>query len=220
MSVLAKSWWAGRRGASLVLAAVACAVLGAGCGGAAAVGTGTLAQPSAGPSVTPNASLPMGRAVVPGSVVGMACVTSGPEQCFNARDDNCNGLIDEGCGVPTGPVQFMIAWDVADADVDLSVTDPKGETADVGHPTTSGLVKERDCPGAGAPCQGHNYENVYLDEPRAPRGRYRVQVRVERLGDKRPPLKVLLGARLGGKSYQVELAFQKAEQTSDLTFEL
>ncbi|HEY8943633.1 MAG TPA: lipoprotein, partial [Polyangiaceae bacterium] len=44
-----------------------------------------------------------------------ACVTSGPEACFDATDDNCNGIIDEGCGIDTGPVQFAIAWEAAKA---------------------------------------------------------------------------------------------------------
>src|SRR6516162_5067159 len=40
----------------------------------------------------------------------MACTPTGPELCFNAVDDNCNGVIDEGCGMATGPLQFTVAW--------------------------------------------------------------------------------------------------------------
>ena len=29
-------------------------------------------------------------AISPGGVIERACVTVGPELCFNARDDNCN----------------------------------------------------------------------------------------------------------------------------------
>ena len=45
-----------------------------------------------------------------GVVVTSACTPTGPELCFNANDDNCNGVIDEGCGVGTGVLQFMVAW--------------------------------------------------------------------------------------------------------------
>ena len=49
-----------------------------------------------------------------------ACTPTGPEICFNAVDDNCNGVIDEGCGIATGPLQFTIAWGDNPADVDLA----------------------------------------------------------------------------------------------------
>src|SRR5579862_3460895 len=61
-----------------------------------------------------------------GVVVTSACTPTGPELCFNATDDNCNGVIDEGCGVGTGVLQFMIAWGDSPADVDLVVIDPTG----------------------------------------------------------------------------------------------
>ncbi len=171
------------------------------------------------PVATPPAAA--GAEVDPGAVIGTACVPSGLERCFDARDDNCNGLIDEGCGVPTGVVQFVIAWEEPTADVDLLVTGPDGELAEVGRPTSVGLVKERDCPGNGQDCAGQNLENVFLEEGEGPdRGRYVVRVRLEALGSATPPIAVTLGARLGPKTYAAEVELARAEAERRLVFEL
>ena len=83
-----------------------------------------------------------GRAL--GVSLTMTCTPTGPEICFDATDNNCNGVIDEGCGVESGPLQFAIAWPEG-ADVDLDVTDPRGQLAKPGERTDSGLAKDRDC---------------------------------------------------------------------------
>jgi hypothetical protein len=155
-----------------------------------------------------------------GMLVAEACVPTGPERCFDARDDNCNGVIDEGCGVASGLVQFVIAWDAPGADVDLLVSDPRGELAEVGRPTASGLVKDRDCPGRKQECGGKSYENVYLDREEVKRGPYRVKVRLERLEDEDVPIRVTLGARVGPKTYSAELSLIRAEDTRELLFVL
>ncbi|HEX2669854.1 MAG TPA: hypothetical protein VHM25_03225, partial [Polyangiaceae bacterium] len=82
------------------------------------------------PAAAPNHATAEGPAllsVVPSSLAQKPCAPTGPELCFNATDDNCNGIIDEGCGLHTGLVQFAIAWNEPRADVDLRLFDPSGE---------------------------------------------------------------------------------------------
>lgn len=156
----------------------------------------------------------------PGVVVRRACTPLGPERCFDARDDNCNGIIDEGCGVRTGLLQFVIAWDKPAADVDLDVTDPNGELADVARQTQSGLVKERDCPGSSNECHGQNLENVFLEQGDPLRGAYHVRVRLEKLAGEEPPVLVTLGARVGPKTYAFEFELSAPEQEREVVLEL
>ncbi len=98
----------------------------------------------------------------------------------------------------SGLVQFVIAWD-EDADLDLEVTDPDGGQARVGAVSSSGLIKDRDCPGRDERrCRGSNVENVVLAPNREPKaGRYRVVVRLAPRQELREPVAVNLSARLG-----------------------
>jgi len=146
-----------------------------------------------------------------------ACTPTGPEICFNARDDNCNGVIDEGCGLHTGILQFVIAWETAEADVDLNVYDPTGEIARVGEPTAGGLLKDRDCPRAGD-CQGQNVENVYLTEGDPRKGHYKVVVHLEKLNGATAPVRVRLGVRMGPKSYGMVVELSPGQGTEEKEF--
>jgi hypothetical protein len=140
------------------------------------------------------------------------CLPLGYEVCFNALDDNCNGALEEGCGVPAGVVQFMIGWDALRADVDLNVTDPNGELIEAGRVVRSGLIKSRDCPGRRQECGGVNLENVFLEGNKAPtRGTYRVSVALESLGGEQPPIWVNLSSRMGTKHYAFEIRLSSAE---------
>ena len=149
-----------------------------------------------------------------GAPLASATTTSAPEVCANAVDDNQNGLIDEGCGLPLGLVQFLAGWSAAKADVDLRVVDPNGELIEVGRVARSGLTKDRDCPGRGSECQGQNLENVYLAEGEPVKGEYRLRLRLESLGGESPPIRVRVGARLGAlsRSYQVLLETPESER--------
>ncbi len=150
-----------------------------------------------------------------------ACTVAGPEVCFNARDDNCNGPIDEGCGLESGLIQFAIAWDEAEADVDLEVTDPKGEVVELGRATSGGLVKDRDCPGRDNDCRGLNVENVTLTAgEKLLRGTYVVRVRLESWGKLEAPVRVNLGVRMGPKSHSRELSLVHEKEARRFEFEL
>ena len=156
-----------------------------------------------------------------GAGLETACIPTGPEICFDARDNNCNGVIDEGCGIHTGVLQFVIAWEASEVDVDLNVTDPTGELARVGEATAGGLLKDRDCPGSGA-CQGQNVENVYLAEGEPRKGKYKAVVHLEKLGGATAPVKVRLGVRMGSRTYgmAVELSPGPGTEDKEFSFEL
>lgn len=148
------------------------------------------------------------------------CVAPGAETCFNALDDNCNGLVDEGCGLPSALVTFSVAWQDRTADVDLLVTDPNDELVEVGRVSRSGLTKDQDCPGRqDAPCST-NLETVYLADKAPTSGRYKVSVRLERLGSDAPPLSAALGVRIGGLTTSRLLALRYPEDERRYTFAL
>ncbi len=149
-----------------------------------------------------------------------ATTATAPESCANAVDDNHNGLIDEGCGLSLGLVQFLAGWSAPKADVDLRVVDPNGELIEVGRVARSGLTKDRDCPGRGTECQGKNLENVYLAEGEPLKGEYRLRLRLESLGGEAPPIRVTLGTRLGAtsRSYELLLETPESEREIRLTF--
>ncbi|HTQ04460.1 MAG TPA: hypothetical protein VMI54_11420 [Polyangiaceae bacterium] len=140
-----------------------------------------------------------------------ASVTLGPELCGNALDDNGNGLADEGCGTTTSAVSFLAAWDEPTADVDLRVTDPNGELVEVGRPTESGLVRERDCPGRDGECRGKNLESVYQEQGEPAPGKYVVRILLVSLGGAEPPVRVHFSARLGARSYAANVTLTRVE---------
>ena len=170
-----------------------------------------------GASPPPAAALPEASG---NATLASATTATSPEVCANAADDNQNGLIDEGCGLSLGLVQFLAGWGAPKADVDLRVVDPNGDLIEVGRVARSGLTKDRDCPGRGTECQGKNLENVYLAEGEPLKGEYRLRLRLESLGGETPPIRVTLGARLGGasRSYEIQLETPESEQEIRLKF--
>ncbi len=176
---------------------------------------------SCGPAATqlPGAqSLVVKNVLTEGIVLRSACVPTGPELCFNALDDNCNGIIDEGCGLNSGILQFSLAWGDSPADLDLIVTDPAGaKVSSVNRSAASGLVLDRDCPDASN-CRGQNVENIYLEGLDPPRGKYIVEVRLRDLRRAQSPVSATLGARLGSRTYGAELSLTPAQGTDRVQF--
>jgi tRNA (guanosine-2'-O-)-methyltransferase len=136
-----------------------------------------------------------------------ACTPTQAEICFNAIDDNCNAVIDEGCGVHTGLLQFAIAWNAGAPDVNLSVeVPPDGRRVPEpnGRASPAGFHRDRDCPGEDG-CSGQNVENIYFDGMTPPKGRYVVDIVLADLHGAEPPVRVTFGARLGSRSVGFEL---------------
>ena len=136
-----------------------------------------------------------------GTTLAQACTPSGPELCFNAIDDNCNGVVDEGCGLQTGLLQFTIAWSAAQADVNVTLVTPAREHVpkDGNKSTASGFHLDRDCPSADG-CNGQNEENIYFDGIDPPKGHYTVEIALVDAHGADPPIHVRFGGRLGARS--------------------
>lgn len=168
-------------------------------------------------------NLPAGVKEAPAPTVRelkMRSFLGGGETCFNGWDDNENALIDEGCGVEQGEVQFVIAWVEPKVDVDLYVTDPGGQIAPVDGASDLGLSRSRDCPDEKNACGGQNFENVYLEEDDIPPGKYRLRVRVETIPAELDSVNVALGVRLPDVTRAYEIAFHREGQEILLDFEV
>jgi tRNA (guanosine-2'-O-)-methyltransferase len=157
----------------------------------------------------------------PGTTIVQACTPTGPELCFNAIDDNCNGVIDEGCGVSTGLLQFTIAWGDSPADVDLSLIGPNGErVSNATRATPTGFHLDRDCPGQDE-CGGQNLENVFFEGIEPPRGHYVVEIKLNELHGAEAPIRVRFGARLGNRSIGFDVALAPGDEAKKaFTFDL
>jgi len=103
-----------------------------------------------------------------------ACAPDASDIC-DARDNDCDGRIDEGCGWESGPVQITLAWD-SGADLDLYVTEPSGFTISyLDRSSPSGGELDHDARGACIP-GGAAIENVHWTGMSAPAGNYRIDV--------------------------------------------
>lgn len=147
------------------------------------------------------------------------CTPTGAEICFNAVDDNCNGVIDEGCGMGTGVLQWEIAWGDSPAEVELVVTDPAGDRlTDANRSTPSGLHLDHVCPKDG--CHGQNVDNVFFEGRDPPQGHYTVAVKLIDPKGATLPLKVQFGWKVGGRSSGAELLIASPDDKKEFSFEL
>jgi tRNA (guanosine-2'-O-)-methyltransferase len=179
-----------------------------------------VACPGPGPKGAEGAGLD--ARVLPGAELELdaACTPTGPELCFNAIDDNCNGVIDEGCGVATGLLQFTIAWGDSKADVDLSVTDPDGVRVHEGNKSSkSGLRLDKDCPSDDG-CHGQNIENVFLETGEPQKGIYGVEIKLSQPRGAEMPVKVRLSARMGGRVLGATALLRPGDDKKSFRFEL
>lgn len=129
--------------------------------------------PPASGSVTVRVQTPNQAGV---TVVDNYCNPGAAEQC-NGLDDNCNGVIDEGCGYSSGNIQITLAW-ATGADLDLYVSDPAGYTLSYqNRQSPTGGFLDQDARGACNRRQANNtVENVYWNTPNPPSGQYQVEV--------------------------------------------
>jgi tRNA (guanosine-2'-O-)-methyltransferase len=149
-----------------------------------------------------------------------ACTPSGPEVCGNAKDDNCNGLLDEGCGLVNGRVQFEVAWAEPTATVDLVIGDPEGGQIDGAHRgvSGSGFRLDRRCPQDA--CDGQNVDNVVLVAEAPLHGLYTVDVRLADAGKGSLPLRVQFGWRVGDRVATTTILLGSVDDSKRFTFEL
>lgn len=147
-----------------------------GCGGAHSMKTRNVPQLSRAPA-------PRGKAFSDVKInaeakpVEQECAYGAFEEC-NALDDDCNGIIDDGCGYESGEVQITVAWNSA-ADIDLYVTDPSGETLfynEQHNRSPIGGHLDHDARGDCRRAQKNpRIENAYWPAP-ARAGSYRVEL--------------------------------------------
>ncbi len=148
------------------------------------------------------------------------CVPSGPEICFDAIDNNCNGIFEEGCGIRSGNIQFILSWESWENepfDVKLNVTGPSGELATFEDASYDGLIMESPCPAVS--CNGNSVQNVFLKGENWVHGIYKVQVRLD--SESTPEVFVRFGVRMGQNLYHsaFKLYLNPDEQERQFEFE-
>lgn len=104
------------------------------------------------------------------------CLGPGEESC-NAIDDDCNGVIDQGCGYGAGLMQITLAWNTG-SDLDLYVRVPSGETLSFQRPTSpeGGQIDHSGRGNCDPTIPNPRVENLRWTRGRPEPGSYEVQV--------------------------------------------
>ena len=165
-----------------------------------------------------NTSMTASVMVPAGVQVLQAQCQQGTQEACNGLDDNCDGVIDEGCGYSGGNIQITAAWQTA-SDIDLHVVDPTGAEVFYGaRNSASGGVLDHD---ANAACRiaPPTVENVYWNSPQPPSGAYQIRlVAYDMCGVPNTPttLSISVGGRVIG-TYSVSFTQQNQSYTIPFT---
>lgn len=161
--------------------AIGCLVLTFACAGRTAEGpigetAGDVADDQ---EIPPTVDPPVLVSIVPGASVEeipQDCANPVEESC-NALDDDCDGVIDDGCGYMAGLIQVTAAWDTG-SDIDLYVAGPLGDTLSFQRPSTpAGARVDHSGRGDCLPDMDNpRIENVHWVGERPTVGIYEVEV--------------------------------------------
>ena len=151
-----------------------------------------------------------------GGPLESGCKATGLERCFNATDDDCNGLVDEGCGLPDGDVALLAAWEDNPADLDWTLFVPGGKKLDKQAKRAGAFRYVKDCPEG---CFGQNVEAIVTDGTPA-RGVYRAELRLKGAVGVELPVRVHVAARFGTRVEQTDVVFDLDHDARTITFTL
>ena len=140
----------------------------------------------------------------------MTCTPTGLELCFDATDNNCNGIIDEGCGVQTGPLQFAIAW--AEGIRRRSQCHrPQGRTRQAGRPHRVGAdQRSRLRPAAELVPRPEHGKRIFRGRDPAQGELRQVEIKLDNPDEVRGPVKVRFGGRIGVKTFSLDVQLAAA----------